>query len=272
MKGSFFNYNSSEVREALNNLGNVLSNNILIDKSVFESLLAKAVEKTLILILSPYEFFISLFSDKGDVIHIDELKKDRKYIKINVHLFDAFLRRLEEKNISHAARNSITDIFNEVCEKFSETPNDPEDLIRVLSKTLPLDLILAYHEKEPGRETARKIRTTHDMISPNLITDKKILLDKFQDEKSDTLADFLQRKTVDSIRKSITINQKFMFVKELFKEDEVLFTRTINDLDDFEKLKEAENYLEVNFFRNNQWQRESEAVVEFLDVLQKKFA
>jgi len=37
-------------------------------------------------------------------------------------------------------------------------------------------------------------------------------------------------------------------------------------------LQEAENYLETNFFSNNLWQRDSEAVNEFREVLLKKFS
>jgi hypothetical protein len=274
LKGPYFNYESPEVLAALSNLSNVLSNNILIEKHVFEPLLARAVEKTLLLTFSPYEFFISLINSlQKEKIYYQELKNERKYIKINVHLYDAFLRNLEERKILMETRNAIIDIFNEVCERFSDTPDDPDPYINTFSKILAFNLKLAYHEKEITSRTGGKQKSTIEFtVTPAARADKKTLLDEFLNTKTDTIADFLKRKTIESIRKSITINQKFMFVKELFKEDETLFNKVINDLDNLENLEQAANYLEENFFNNNLWNRESETVVEFIEVLEKKFA
>jgi hypothetical protein len=273
-KGPFFNYESREVQEALDNLRNVLSNNILIDKKIFESILAKAAEKTLLLTFSPYEFFISFINSiPGERIYLRDLKNERKYIKINFHLFDAFLRNLEERKIEHESKNKILAIFNEVCERFSDSPDDPDQIINAFSKILSFNYKKAYHEKEIiSRKTAKKVSSAEASGLVPGRADKKTLLDEFVNEKTDTLADFLKRKTVESIRKSITINQKFMFVRELFREDESLFNKVINELDNLETLEQAEKYLESNFFAGNQWDRESEPVIEFIEVLQKKFA
>ena len=51
-----------------------------------------------------------------------------------------------------------------------------------------------------------------------------------------------------------------------------MFTHSINELDELENLQDAEQYIENNFFNNNRWQRENEAVIEFMEVLQKKFS
>ncbi len=270
IKSPYFDYSSEPVQEAMKNLRNVLSNNIKMVRPVFELLLARAVEKTMTLLYSPYEFFISLFSsDKAGSFTLVGLKGNRKYIKINTHLYDSFLKHLEEKKILSADSDLLVSSFNEVLSHYNETPDDPDRFLDAFSKTLAVDTQTIYLERE--NQPAEK-----PVSSPATVTaengGKKTLLDEFQENKSDTIADYLKRKTVESIRKSITINQKFMFVRELFKEDEELFTLSINELDNLENLQAAEQYIEVNFFSKNLWQHDSEAVIEFMEVLQKKFS
>lgn len=267
IQSPFFDYSSPAVKDAMNHLRNTLSNNISIERPVLEPMLAQAVERTLILIFSPYEFFISLFSpDKGKKIRTTDLKSAKKYIKVNTRLYDAFLNRLAKENISEGTGDLFTNLFDEVCGSTGDTPDDPEPFINQFGKTLALDVNKVYHAKA-GAE-----RTRGPEKSPDQPVEKKTLLDEYQEAKTDTIAEFLKRKTVESIRKSITINQKFMFVRELFDEDENLFTRSINELDGLENMTQAAQYLENNFFSNSRWDRENEAVMEFLEVLQKKFS
>ncbi len=270
IKSPYFDYSAADVQEAMNNLRNVLSKNIKMVRPVFELLLSRAVEKTLILLYSPYEFFISLFAtEKNESFLLETLKGDRKYIKINTHLYDSLLQYLEDKKILRADRQKLLNSFDEVLSRYNESPDDPVQYVNVLSKIIALDADSVYHEKvNPPDEKPEAGKGF--MADEN--TNKKTLLDEFQENKSDTIADFLKRKTIESIRKSITINQKFMFVKELFHEDESLFSQSINELDSLENLQAAEQYIETNFFSTNLWQPENEAVIEFMEVLQKKFS
>ena len=270
MRGPYFDYSSESVQEALNNLRNALSNNIKIERNEFEHLLSDAVLQTLVLIYSPYEFFVSLLSSLNiENLKTDQLKQWRKYIKINTHLYDSFLTLLDGKKISEAKKEIFIETFNEACSNMSEPPEDADQFLILLNNTLPIEAHSIYLEKE---NVVRQNMTSESNPALTESGEKKILHDEFKAAKTDTIADFLKRKSIESIRKSITINQKFMFVKELFNADEDFFTNSINDLDSLRNLTDAENYIETNFFNKNLWQRESEVVIEFLEVLQKKFS
>jgi hypothetical protein len=276
VKGPYFDYSVPAVQDAMSNLRNALSNNIRIRREAFEPLLSEATEKTLILIYSPYEFFVSMIKErKGEQRLTDTFKQAKKYIKVNTHLYNAFIRSLEEKGIRQGSEKEFTEVFDEVCSNFTDSPDDADQLTGALNSVMPFDVQSAYLEKEhPEKPPIPPPRPTPQAptLAESLPGEKKTLLDEFQGEKADTLADFLKRKSVDSIRKSITINQKFMFVRELFSGDENLFADSINQLDELENLQAAERYIEINFFGNNRWQRDHDVVMEFLEVLQKKFS
>ena len=268
VKGPYFDYDAAPVKEAMNDLKNALSNNIRISRETFGPMLEEATRKALVLIFSPYEFFLSMINERpGEKLSTDRLRQAKKYIKVNTHLFNAFLRELEEKKITSGTHAEYTGIFDDVCSHFNDSPDDADQLTGVLAGILPLDLQLIYSEK-----TEKPSGSAATSLAEAIQTEKKTLLDEFQEDKTDTLADFLKRKSVDSIRKSITINQKFMFVRELFSQDETLFTRSIDELDELRSFQAAEEYIENNFFRSNRWERDNEAVIEFMEVLQKKFS
>jgi hypothetical protein len=272
-RSPYFNYRSAEVQEAMNRFVNVLSRNILIGRTDFEPLLREASEQALRLILSPYEFYMALFNTGNkEYLTTEGLKAERKYISVNSHLFDSLLQQMDGEKLVSEKKERVIGIFNSVCGKSTGSPEDPEKLIAGFSKVLAFDIQGAYREKETEPGQAPKPKTAHEVISSGIPKDKKSILDEYQGSKSSTIADFLQQKAVESIRKSITIHQKFLFVRELFNEDESSFTHTIDELDAMKNFEDAENYISERFFSNNRWQRESETVGEFFEVLQKKFS
>jgi hypothetical protein len=73
---------------------------------------------------------------------------------------------------------------------------------------------------------------------------------------------------ISKIKDSLTINQKFMFTKVLFHGDFELFSKAVDDLDRFENIRSAMNYLEENY---GDWDQESEEFHEFMELVDKRF-
>jgi len=81
----------------------------------------------------------------------------------------------------------------------------------------------------------------------------------------------LQQGNISDLMKSMDMNHKFMFVKELFKGNGSVFTEEINKLNDFNKLNEAIPYLEAIKVKHN-WNSQSEAYAELYRLVLRKFA
>jgi hypothetical protein len=80
----------------------------------------------------------------------------------------------------------------------------------------------------------------------------------------------LQQGNISDLMKSMDMNQKFMFVKELFKGNGSVFTEEINKLNGFNKLNEAIPYLE-SIKAKYKWEQ-SEAYAELYRLVLRKFA
>ena len=81
----------------------------------------------------------------------------------------------------------------------------------------------------------------------------------------------LQQGNISDLMKSMDMNNKFMFVKELFKGNGSAFTEEINKLNSFNKLNEAIPYLEL-IKEKYKWDSQSEAYAELYRLVLRKFA
>lgn len=94
--------------------------------------------------------------------------------------------------------------------------------------------------------------------------------DRFQQEQDPTLADKLQHSTLNSLQSAIGINDKFLFVNELFNGSMEKYNRSIANLDDLKTLNGALIYL--NELRIElQWNSSNEAYKKLLELVHCKF-
>lgn len=278
IRSPFFNYSSPEVQNALQDFMNVLSKNISIEQKVFKPLLKMAITDVLILIFSPYDFFSNELLNIGTPVTLAELEKRKKFIKINSELFNAFVQRIEESDSDNMQIKEAKQFFDQVCEDINFSPEEPDEYISLFSKEIQFELKKVYAEVEngSGREEAEtKVMEESGEekmpIHEKYYQQKATLVDELKKEPTSTVLDFHQKQRIDSIKKNISIQQRFRFVRELFSENDELFTEVIEFLDNCSSNDEANSYLNEKFLNDGQWNNEDEAVLEFISVVNKKF-
>ncbi len=72
---------------------------------------------------------------------------------------------------------------------------------------------------------------------------------------------------VNNLLTAIGINDRFTFIRELFKNDAAAFENTIGILNNATSFNDAYNYMIQHF----NWDMDSEAVQQLLDVIRRKF-
>lgn len=77
----------------------------------------------------------------------------------------------------------------------------------------------------------------------------------------------LQNKPIGDLTKAIGINDKFLFIKELFDGDSARYSETISHLNSFADLNDAIIYLQDNF----EWAESNEHAAKFIDLVRRKF-
>lgn len=82
------------------------------------------------------------------------------------------------------------------------------------------------------------------------------------------LGDKISKEIHANLTKSLTLNQRFMFVRDLFKGNEGEMNQTLTHLNALKTLEDALDYLDSN--HPVQW--ETESGIAFKELLEKRFA
>jgi hypothetical protein len=247
MKSPYFNYEAPEVKEALTQFQNVLSNHMSISNELFLPFLTRAVHQTIMLALDPYDYYSDTLDRESKThIKVAELKNEIKYLKINNQPLERLIKQLEEKKLEIISGNEAFALLDHILEEVNFTPEDVDAYLSKFSQVIPASVEMFYEsatEKKPIAVNTQPV-----------LKETKSIAEDFQ--------------KINSIKENLTINQKFMFTKILFSGDFDLFSQAIDQLDNFDSLKQAKNYLETNY---TLWDRESEEYEEFLELVEKRF-
>lgn len=241
----YFDYDAEAVKEAQQNLMNVLSRNIRVDRKHLEPLLINSVAQTLSDVLNPYDFFSKLVTGNNNELNLELFKEELKYLKLNKAPLLRLSQILQEQKVQTISGNEAFSILDKILEELNFSPEDIEPLLDKLSVVEPVT-IEAFYEK----------KTTVPSVKPAATPQKE----------TKTIAEDFQK--INVIKESLTINQKFMFTKALFAGDFEKFSEAIHELDKRNNFDEAMEYLEVHLVH---WDQESEEFHEFMEMVEKRF-
>jgi len=87
-----------------------------------------------------------------------------------------------------------------------------------------------------------------------------------QNKTGSDLSSKLQTAPLSSISSGIGLNDKFLFIRELFKGDNVLFNTTIQHLDTADSLANALNYISLHF----DWDEKDETTQKFIHLIHRR--
>lgn len=111
--------------------------------------------------------------------------------------------------------------------------------------------------KEPEPEKAA-VPTVNDLISAQLNTG--------------STAPGVSRQPVSDLKSIISLNDKLLFIKELFNGYSLAYSEAIEILNRFESFEAAENFLNTNYAGKNQWASKSATVGKFYELLRRRYA
>lgn len=269
LQSPYFDYQHKEVKKALKDFLNTLSQHIAIKRAHFEPLFKKALYDTILLIFAPYDFYRREVnpSDKTR-IKLAELQDSAKYIKINKHFMEALVKRFQEAELEEVFNDEALEMLNEVCEHIQIMPEDVDGYLAQLSELIPLTLDQVYGDS-PAATNPKKEK--EPAPAKPFVDESVTLNDQLQKKMKSTLDELQEKQKNGSIKKSITINQRFMFVKELFGGSNEQFEKALELIDRANSYVEVNQLVKTEYMVHYNWDMESEEVAEFLELLERRF-
>jgi hypothetical protein len=104
-----------------------------------------------------------------------------------------------------------------------------------------------------------------------VIADKKESLNDKLNTGQKELAHSLKETPIKDLRKGIGVNDKFVFINDLFRGDEAMYERSIKTINGFTILQEAEYWMNRELKVKLGWKEDSEIVKHFYDVVRRRF-
>lgn len=129
-------------------------------------------------------------------------------------------------------------------------------------------------EVEPTKEVKQEeeVKVSEDLfgqleIKPSLNESLASTEDSLGDK---SLGDKLKMKPIEDLVKAIGINQKFLFMNDLFEGENDLYTHAIENLNSLRSFEEAENMLK-ELKKKYGWEEEDKTVEAFTLLIQRRF-
>jgi hypothetical protein len=258
IKSPYFDYQAAEVKEVLLQFQNVLSNHIAIGREDLLPLLQAAVVKTIHLILTPYDFYSQTLDRYGKgYLKTETLKNEVKYQKINNAPLEKLVAKLEEQNLQLITGNEAFGMLDHILEEVSFTPEDFDGYVIQFSKLVPLKIEKLYEPRNSVK--------TPEPIKPQ---ETKTVAQPVSQQLKPPPAQNTPKPKANKLKDGLTINQKFMFTKILFKGDFEIFSEAIDQIETLPSLNHALAHLGEYY---PEWDRESEEYEEFIEVLERRF-
>lgn len=306
LRSPYFDYEHEEVKEALLNFMNVLSRKILIKRDAFEPLLQKAIYDTFLLKLSPVLIFEEKFLRIQEEITLPKLQENLKYIDLDKQLFAGFVGTLSPSNRDrdyilsrfrlylnankdHAAPLAeLVSSFNSLLpiseEEILQTAPQAPSLASYAAKPTPAapveekDVVAPIHmaQREASVPTAAapapKPVAADGSLNERFRAERPTMNEKFSKPAASSVADTLGNRKIESLKNSISINQRFSFINELFDGDNMAYYHTIQRLDEYKNPEEAKHYVLHELAVKYDWSKKQENVNKLLRLIERKFA
>jgi hypothetical protein len=275
MRSPYFDFENEEVQKAMNDLMNLLSHHIKLSKEDLRPLYASAINDTILFYLVPDYFLAQLIRDLDETLFNRELfGKLKNYIDLNKSLYESFTAKLADLNGGLTKDKAIEILGNisfeaeekEIFDYFSSKKNlDIEQFLNIEEE-------IERTEANNSMPSGKRFEFDNEKIVHEKYRKEELTVnDKLKGSKTPSLVDDMQKSKINSISKSISLNQRFIFIKELFQGNLETYENALSRLDNFNSWEEANEFIEEKVAPENNWDISKSSVAEFTDIVERRY-
>lgn len=309
LRSPYFNYEASEVKEALTQFMNTLSRHMEIKREALEPLVIYGVEQTLTLALTPEAFYQELFKSFGEDINPEtELKPTLKYIKLHENLRNHVYQSLSEHaqggvlstaravsllqhlmgsglalEDSAAVFTALSRVVPISQEQLSRpaAPKSTSFFDDALADEIPLHSTASKPQKQtppappapkaPAKEVAAEAEVHRPPTPPAEPEPPTPEATEEEANPNDYRKPFFEKTPVQSLHELIPVSKKYRFAEELFQGDKDELESAISKLDRCADYQEAMQVIKQNYMRPLGWAFDKDEVKEFFEYVSLRF-
>jgi hypothetical protein len=170
---------------------------------------------------------------------------------------------IQEERVIEGFKLDLTDIGN------NHQKEKPSVIKENETQQMTLMQVIEQQKKD---NIEKEHKTIHEKLAANFQNSTSIN-DKLAEIKSTktSLAEQLQKKPISDLKSAIGLNQKFLFMNDLFEGENSKYNQAIDKLNSFSNIDEAKNYL-LTLGNEYNWDLYSTSVQELTDLVERRYA
>jgi len=204
-----------------------------------------------------------LVPEKSVAIHLAPFSQTRPIIMVSEPSKKGEEKTVEILQVDEAALEAEL----EEIKRNAETRNKISSQNRPQLFFDPVEDTPTLTHQKPVEGPART-KELHESISKN---SPASLNDKLKQIKIE-LSDSLQEAPVRDLKKAIGVNDRFIFITELFRGDEVMYERSVKTINGFSIYPEAEFWIKRELKLKLGWNDNNDVVKQFDQLVRRRFS
>ena len=214
---------------------------------------------------------------------------DSNYLSISdlINKLNEKAKKLEKGKLSVDSLNEMLEESRDIYERITILR------YRALLEVKEVTIVKTEHKVEVKSEEKEEKKISLKFSIPSKEVEKiipinqKNLLDEIQEideiktsvndqfannSNVQTVGEKLNTTKIGDLRKEIRLNQKFLFMNDLFEGEKMLYDKTIDKINTCETLLEASLFLKEEIEETYNWDSESPTVIQFKELVSRKFS
>ncbi len=182
-------------------------------------------------------------------------------------------KTLSSSKVSVVLPNNVLKVDSSQYEKYAPKPVEKPVVQEVIKETVMVDKESVSIVQENGQldmvfDPMIEIPTLSHQLKG---TKAESLNDKLKQEKAEFF-EVLKETPIKDLRKAIGINDRFLFINDLFRGDEVMYERSIKTINGFSIFPEAEYWISRELKTKLGWDTELPSVKQFDQLVKRRFS
>lgn len=183
---------------------------------------------------------------------------------------DEISQEVETQTEDTAASTSSDDAFLEEITASIDDRVDEEERVVSYEPEITIDTLSITLEKEnPGDSKSQPLAPKLKAVGLERFTIAEVLN---QSGDKDLILTHLKLKPIQDLKSGIGLNEKFLFIRELFENDHQAYAQAVDALNGRQNIEEAEAYIANELLPRYGWELEKEALLNFLHLVLRRFS
>lgn len=157
-----------------------------------------------------------------------------------------------------------------ILDTFSELKTAAKNTLKETPKFSEPE-VLQYQNREDEEVKISENQTTLIEIIEEIQEDQTINDRISKGITKETLAQKHAKKAIADIEKSIGVNQRFSFIKNLFDNNKEAYQEAVNKLNSCTSYLDADDYIHNELMSKYNWDENTVHVIKFIDIIERRY-